>query len=132
MKQWTFFDKQTGRITGNGMGSLSESSEGGLIEGIFDYQTQYIDPITKTPTARPPMPVFLDRDQILADGEDTANLTSVPYNAVLTFENEDHTVTSGSVALTLEDAGIYKLGLTCFPYQDWSGQITAFNPDKVS
>lgn len=119
--RFTCFDS-TGFIT-NGIWApdtdfveLNYPPDGGYIEGAFARETHYIDltdPDNPAPTERPASPV----------SRTDLTLHDVPVGSTLVI-NGDSYAAKGTVDLEFPLPGVYSLRVECFPYLDWSDEVT--------
>ena len=70
-------------------------------------------------TIRPTMPIAVNKTIIVADGVDSAILTGIPENAVMTSRYGDNQITGGTVTLTNNVAETLTLKFVLFPYLDF-------------
>jgi hypothetical protein len=92
----------------------------------IDREAQYVS--GGALTARPASPCTLDKPTVLANGTDTATISSIPSGAVATITDANgtatHTITDGVIELTGDDAGTIRVTVVLFPYLDWTATVT--------
>lgn len=118
---FTFY-AASGEIVSSGYGpeefaQLNCPADGGYIEGEYARGTHYIDlvdPDNPTPTERPPSPVT----------RTGFNLHGVPAGATLIIDGKSYPA-EGEVELAFTLPGTYPLRVECFPYLDWTDEVTA-------
>lgn len=117
---FTFY-AASGEVVSSGYGpeefaQLNCPADGGYIEGEYARGTHYIDlvdPDNPTPTERPTSPVT------------RADLTlhDVPEGSTLFINGESYPA-EGTVELEFPLSGTYALRVECFPFLDWTDEVT--------
>jgi hypothetical protein len=130
LRQFTLYDKKTGRITGwmtTSGGGTCETEDIGQFPGVFKGAEHYVTFAGGKPTIekRPEMPVTVDRTQIAAGGTDHAKFDNVPLGARVSVDGASQDYALPPLIFAASDAGTYTLRLTCFPYLDREFKIVA-------
>ena len=134
--QYTRYDKTTGRILSKY--NVSEKiaahmikNGAAIIEGDIDENSQYIDIYSTPPKAknRPVMPISQDKKQILADGEDTVILSSLPDTCEITIGEQIYNVEDKFFEWSTLMAGTYKIIVQSFPFIPWESEVRAIESD---
>lgn len=131
MKMYTQYASRTGRIVQQlalpeGM-EYYDANSVLLYEGSISGETHYI--VDSVPVNRPLMETAIGKSTILANGEDTSEITGIPEGAKLTITGpislEPVVVDEGAIQFSADVAGDYTIRLECFPYLDWQGVVHA-------
>ena len=78
--------------------------------------------------ARPAMPVIFDRATVRADGGTPVTFTQVPTGAEVSVSGpvtDRFTTPDGTVELTFDLPGTYRVKVARFPFLDWEGEFVA-------
>ena len=105
-----------------------EPEEAGIVFEQTDPETQYVDTATGTVVERPTPEYVLDKDTVIADGVDQAQVTGLPIPAYVYVNGpvaDQFQVDDGSLALTFDEPGVYTVVIAAFPYQDYEVEIIA-------
>lgn len=86
-----------------------------VCDGGYDCTTHYVsDAQLKTVSLRPMSPVTLSG----------MVLSNVQAGAVLHVDGQQYPLTAGDNTLSFGMPGTYHLRVECFPYLDWTGEVT--------
>ena len=118
----TYYDPMSGEIecacvTGNLLHMDELRPDKHRVEGYFRPSTHYIDladPENPVPTGRP-----TQSTQLVG-----LTLTALPANATLHIDGQSYPLTDTTVELDFPLPGTYRLRVTCWPYLDWTGEVT--------
>jgi hypothetical protein len=77
-----------------------------------------------TVTPRPTLPAF-DKTSILANGTDTATLSTLPDPCAVTVNGVEFSITGGTLELDADYPGTYRVEIRQFPYRDFVQEIIA-------
>ena len=120
-----------GRILRSGMCATADVSrqakpgEFALKESANDL-THYV--VSGGIVARPAMPVLFDRATVPADGGTPVTFTQVPTGAEVSVSGpvtDRFTTPDGTVELTFDLPGTYRVKVARFPFLDWEGEFVA-------
>ena len=89
-----------------------------LTNYYFDNDYQAVMP-------KPANPAIIDKATINPDGVDTATISGIPTNCVVTVGGTDYTVTDGVFEFSTNSPGVYTIVLRLFPYLQKSFEVTA-------
>ena len=117
MNAITLYDKTSGRLgaiwqyTEPGFPEANENETTGVVDGAYDGITHYI--LDGELMERPDSPVT----------RTDLTLHDVPTGATL-FINGESYAAEGTVELEFALMGTYTLKVECFPYLDWTDEVT--------
>ena len=112
---FTFY-RASGEIMSSGFGpelfaQLNHPVGGGYVEGEYSATTHYIH--NGQPTPRPASPV----------SRSGLTLNNVPAGSTLHIDGTPYAA-QGTVELSFPLPGTYALRVECFPYLDWTDEVT--------
>lgn len=114
MNERSVYDPQTGRIlywtSTEQMDFLGE--QGVFVEGHHPAERLYM--VDGQPTERPTQSTQLTG----------LTLADVPANATLHIDGQSYPLTDTTVDLDFPLPGTYRLRVECWPYLDWTGEVT--------
>ena len=77
---------------------------------------------------RPTMPITVDREQLVADGEDTLTFAGIPAGASLSLDGETYAMDGTPLELSIDRPGRYRARFTLWPYIDKEVSFEAASP----
>jgi len=86
-------------------------------------QTHYVKDDDVVP--RPVFEITTSKEEIAADGEDSARFENIPPGTVAIVNGEEHVVEDGTVELTADNPGEITVGFRLWPYIETNGVIVA-------
>lgn len=125
--EWTIYAPDTGAIISGGRSSPDAMVEASAqnnwvyVEGIYEGATHYVDLAEKIAKARPS---FGFGDQTLVLGQTLTLTMPVTPTQVSVDGGVEHAVTDGTLTLTPDTAGVFKLAFSAFPYLDETITVT--------
>ena len=97
-----------------------------VIEGQANDMLEYV--VDGVIHPRPVMPVQFDNATVPADGMSAVTLTGIPTDAMVRVRGpatDAFTVHDGTLEMTFDAPGSYRIGIEKFPYRDFEALINA-------
>jgi hypothetical protein len=122
MKKYIVYSNASGKILRTGicpdemvdiqkLGVLEEA-----IEGEAHDLTQYINTEDQTVVNKTENPATINKTDISANGVDSATISGLPTDSLVTANNMSYEVTDGIFEFTIDSIGIYVIRCDSFPY----------------
>ncbi|MDW7556783.1 hypothetical protein D9623_26480 (plasmid) [Azospirillum brasilense] len=130
MRRYVAYAPDTGRVIASAycpadlMHTLHPGA-GLLLDDQLDPLTEYVDPVTKQPRARPVLILVASRNRIKADGADETTITGIPAGAIIIVRGETFEADGAAVTYSTTQPGQHALRVLAFPYQDATVTIHA-------
>lgn len=129
MTTYTRYASRTGEIIGilDIPDTLYDMHSTLLYPGTLNAETHYV--IDGEPVERPASEASCDRLEILANGQDVANITGLPVPCMARISGptgfSEFAVTDGAIAFSVAVPGDYRLQFEAFPVRDLEATIHA-------
>ena len=91
-----------------------------IMEGIANGNIHYVN--DEVILNRPLMVPVVNKTTVIENEE--INITNIPVGTVVNVGRDSTIINDGSLVLTFDTSGKYKIMLKCFPYVDWEVTIT--------
>lgn len=98
----------------------------GVVDGAWPDLAYYVHPQTQIPTPRPLLELTVDKTRVVCNGSDVATVSGLPIPCLTKINGEEIWVDDGSLELTFELAGVYRIELDPpWPYRPATVEIIA-------
>lgn len=123
MKNFIIYESTTGKIRRTGvcpdeMFFIQAQIDESIIEeklDILNIERYYV--VNGSIIERPKNPAILNKDSILANGEDTGIISKIPNPSTIYINKQQFIVSDGIFEFTLDNPGIYNIQCSAiFPY----------------
>lgn len=123
MRRYVAYAPDTGRVIASAycpadLMHTVHPGAGLLLDRQLDPLTEYVDPVTREPRARPVLTLVASRDRIRADGADETTITGIPAGATLIVRGETFEADGAAVTYSTTQPGQHALRVLAFPFQD--------------
>lgn len=108
-----------------GMLRIQNRSGETALEGMADDATQYYDVRDKVLRQKPVIEPVIDKEYVVADGIDEISLSGLPVPCVVHINGEDIPVDDGSLELSIDQPGVYRVRVSAKYHIQWRGKIEA-------